>query len=200
MRNTFSLLALSLLPVAAHAAEPEHDVLASAGIVRFELGGAAGLDSRDPTDDVSGQQALPRASFQFPQRVPANLVPDSPEQTAVGDILIYRASETSPGREVIRLGTAVAHGRATTGVYLIYAGDGDSSRSELFLDYALTDTFRISISGIMSDEDGAGTDEPVARMGVSAAYALDQGAYVQGGIADARDTSAVFGLAVGFRF
>ena len=168
--------------------------------VHYELGGAATKEARLPGPRETPDSA-PAADdpFRFPERVPSTLLGDAPAGVAIGALSVFGSEERGDGRDVLRLGTALTSGRTTTGVSFSYDDDWASTRSEVFVDYALTDAFSVGLSGILTD-DGDTAADPIARLGLSAAWSLESGSFVQGGVADAPDTSAVFGVSLGLRF
>ena len=148
--------------------------------------------------DLTTSQA-PDEPFQYPFRPPPSLLRDGRSETALGHLSVFGSEAREDGRDVLRLGTALTRGKTTTGISLTYRDEELATRSEVFVDYALSDAFSVGVSGIVSS-DGATEKDPVARLGVSAAYSLDSGTFLQGAIADAPDTSPVIGLSVGLRF
>ena len=167
--------------------------------VRYELGGAASLSATVPPPVIITEPEPNSRTFRFPDIAPGTIDSDGASPTTFGDLSVFGGERREAGRDVLRLGTAITQGRTTTGVSVSYREDNVATRSEVFVDYALTDAFSMAISGIVTDMGGT-APEPVTRLGLSAAFATGAGSFVQGGIADAPDESPVFGLAVGLRF
>ncbi|MBT8426367.1 MAG: hypothetical protein KJO67_15440 [Silicimonas sp.] len=200
MRTVSVCMVLICAPVPAAAQSlPTGGSLATAPL-EYQLGGAATFSVRTSPTATFTPAESPEESIRFPVRVPSSALSNDPQAgTVLGDLLIFGSETQEDGRDVVRLGTAIKRGRTTTGVSFSYYEDESPTRSEVFVDYALTDSFSLGVSGIMS-EIGSATDEPVTRLGLSAAYATGGGSFVQGGIADAPDTSPVFGVSMGLRF
>lgn len=199
MRTTRVSLAFLLLPFAAEAQSlPTETALASTD-VEYRLGGAAEVSALAHSSFDPASTSTQDRSFQYPFRPPSTLLRDGKTDTALGQLSVFGSEVREEGREALRLGTALTRGRTTAGVSLIYRDEEMAARSELFLDYALTESFSVGLSGIVSRDDDA-PSAPAARLGVNAAYSLDSGTFLQGGIADAPDTSPVVGVSVGLRF
>lgn len=187
-----------LWPWAAFSQSIPEPVLGG-GDVRYELGGAAvmALIPLSPPDPAT--RVGPREPFRYPYRPPSSLLRDGQSATALGQLSVFGRKDREDGRDVLRLGTALTRGKTTTGVSLTYRDEELATRSEVFVDYALTETFSVGVSGILSSDETS-EEDPVARLGISAAYSLESGTFLQGGIADAPDASPIFGLSVGLRF
>lgn len=198
MRIAICLLASVHWPSCGLAQAIPETALDSAD-VRYELGGAAQMAlaapvAKDPTGRVG-----PREPFRYPYRPPSSLLRDGRSNTRLGQLSVFGREVREDGRDVLRLGTALTRGKTTTGLSLTYRDEELATRSELFVDYALTESFTVGVSGILSSDESS-EDDPVARLGISAAYSLDGGTFLQGAIADAPDASPIFGLSVGLRF
>ena len=108
--------------------------------------------------------------------------------------------ESWNGREVFHLGTALTRGQTTAGVNVTYEdANGDLTGSEFYVDYALSKSFSVGLSSILSNEVTLDS-EPVPQVGINAELEGDNGVFLQGGVADADETDPIFGLAVGFKF
>lgn len=167
--------------------------------VQYELGGAAQMSVAAPSLRKLTASSAPAEPFRYPYRPPSSLLRDGRSDTALGELSVFGREDREDGRDVLRLGTALTRGRTTTGLSLTYRDEELAARSELFVDYALSDVFTVGVSGILSS-DASEDEDPVARLGVSAAYSLQSGTFLQGAISDARDSSPEFGLSVGLRF
>lgn len=198
MRTAIFLLASTLWSVAAVAQAIPEAVLQGAD-VQYELGGAAQMAIAAPSTLDLTESVGPKEPFRYPYRPPSSLLRDGRSNTALGQLSVFGREDVEDGRDVLRLGTALTRGRTTTGLSLTYRDEELATRSELFVDYALSDSFTVGVSGILSSEDTS-EEEPVARLGISAAYSLEGGTFLQGAFADAPDASPVFGLSVGLRF
>lgn len=116
----------------------------------------------------------------------------------MGYATLFMGEGLDYGRDAVELGTYFSRGAARAGVSLtLLEQEEELARSEVFVDYSLTDRFSVGISGIFNDID---TSDSVPQIGLSAEYATEGGAYLQGGVADAPELDPVFGLSVGFRF
>ena len=116
----------------------------------------------------------------------------------MGPATLFMGEGRDEGRDALELGTYFSRGAARAGVSVTFLEQEEEvTRSEVFIDYALTEQFSVGISGILNDIDAAGT---VPQIGLSAEFATEGGAYFQGGVADAPELEPVFGLSVGFRF
>lgn len=199
LRTVPASLAFLLFPVAAVSQAIPFGVEDQVGLVEYRLGGAAEVSVRAPQVRVSALGSGSTARFRYPDRIPLRVERDALSDTVLGQLSVFGSEGLEDGRDVLRLGSALTRGKTTTGFSVTYGDEVEPSRSEVFVDYALTEAFSVGVSGIVSDE-GQMTKESVARLGLSASYALKGGSFLQGGVADAPDTSPVFGLAVGLRF
>ena len=199
LRTVFAFLAVCLAPACAAAQSLVPPIDTGAEALGYELGGAAMLAARAPEAAIQVRPQVNVLSPRYPDRVPTALLGAPISTTTFGDISVFGGEDKEDGQNVLRLGTALTRGRTTTGLSITYRDELTPSRSEVFVDYALSDTVRVGLSGIFT-EDAEAPDDPVARLGLSAAIALDTGAFIQGGIADAPDEQPVFGLALGLKF
>lgn len=183
------------MPGSAYA----QDSVAAARVESYQLGGSTVAAAHSPATTAVEEPARINSTFLFPTPLPPALYDESWGQTRLGQIAVYGAEEHPGDEEVLRLGTTLTRGRATTGLTIAYQDSTDASQSELFVDYALTQNFSVGVSGIVSDNGGA-DDDMIGRLGVSAAYSGTPGTFVRGGIADAPDESPVFGLSFGLSF
>lgn len=166
--------------------------------VHYELGGAAEGSARLPVSVFEDVTPKPVPMI-FPERVPVSFLPGPRRPTELGDVVMFGGEDTEGGQDVLRLGTSLSRGRATTGVSVTYGQKDLPQRSEVFVDFAVTDALSVGVSGIMS-ESGGDLEDAVKRVGLSAAYTLSGGTFLQGGIANSADTDPVFGVSMGFRF
>lgn len=190
-----SIVSICMMLLAAPALAQSTIVSSSGAGGDFKLGGSARFEARVPTI-MPETVPEPRETYRFPLTPPWSITEGTRRSTPIGDVSIF---QTLDDDDVMSLGTALTRGKTTTGIRLGYDEGSADTRSELFVDFALNDTFSVGLSGIIT-EDGASQSDPVTRLGVSAAVAFDGGSFVQGGIADGRDESPVFGLSLGFQF
>lgn len=199
LRTLFLSLALTGLPAILSAQTlPDQGAIPAPG-VEYELGGAAIFAATLPRGGQLHRSDPEADDFRFPDIAPDTLLNGGTSYTPLGEVSIFGGERSEDGRDVVRFGTALTRGRTTTGVSISYGEDEAATRSELFVDYALTESFSFAVSGIVSEE-GGNAPEAVTRLGLSAAFATGKGNFVQGGIANAPDRSPVFGVSVGLRF
>lgn len=183
-------------PTALVAAEPAPKSQ-TVGTQEFHLGGAAAARS----SVVPEADLTPLAEPSSPGRLTLPLSLDGFQAQDVGTMgpaTLFMGEGQDDGRDAFELGTYLSRGAARAGVSVTFLEeDEEVTRSEVFLDYALTEQLSVGISGIMNDLDGSTT---VPQIGLSAEFATEGGAYLQGGVADAPELDPVFGLSVGFRF
>lgn len=162
----------------------------------FQLGGAASRAAIVPQIEIVEDTPMARGRLSLP------LAPDSlqPQQsTTIGPATLFVGEGRDDGRDALQVGTFLRRGQARAGLSVTYLEEEEEvSRSEVFLDYSLTENFSVGLSGILSSETDAETTVP--QLGLSAEYTTDSGAYLQGGFADAAEFDPVFGLSLGFRF
>ena len=199
LRTVSFLFAILLAPAVACAQSLSADLSTNASGVQYELGGSAMLASRAPDVFEPAKPDRNTLAPRFPDRIPIQLVGDTVGITSFGEISVFGGEDVEEGQDTLHLGTALTRGRTTTGISITYRDEMTPSRSEVFVDYALSENISVGVSGILS-EDAETPDESVARFGLSAAYASTSGTFIQGGFADAPNESAVFGLAVGLKF
>ena len=199
MRTLSVWMVALLLPFEAHSQTSPPLVPPSLPELEYRLGGAATIAGRVPTQSPVASTDTVAHGFRYPERLPASLLARSAQPFGMGRLSIFGSEEKEDGRDVLRLGTAFSQGRATTGVSVTYGEETETTRSEIFVDYALTESLSVGLSGLLSEERRP-TDPPVTGLGISAAYTLEGGSFLQGGVADAVDTAPVFGLSLGLRF
>lgn len=160
----------------------------------FELGGSTMQMARLPDIQVS----VPSDPFRLALAQPVVTETSSEKQTDFGALTLFGGDMSEGGPDVFRLGTAVTRGAATAGVLVSYEPEGTRApQSSLFVDYALSKHVSIGVQGI---RDGEGIGDPVTRLGLSAAFATENGSFVQGGVFDAPDTEPVFGVSMELKF
>lgn len=165
---------------------------------QFRLGGATTRSAMIPTAPITDEEAeteRPRLSL------PLGAVTSDMSRTesAVGPATIFLSERLDDGRDALELGTFLRRGQARAGVSVTYLEDAaEVARSEVFLDYAVSERFSVGLSGILDAE--LGDTEPVRQLGVNAEFNTSGGAFVQGGVAGASDYDPVIGLSVGLRF
>jgi hypothetical protein len=198
LRTVPFTLALMVSPFAAAAQSADPALVADP--IEYELGGAtAPTERRSATlafDDDARSGLLP---FRFPDRAPTASLRDGRTDTGLGELTIFAGEDIEAGRDTLRLGTALTQGNTTTGFSLTYREDTAPARSEVFIDVAITEALSLGVSGILST-DSAGVEDAVKSIGLSAAYTMKDGTFLQGGIADANETDPVFGVSMGLRF
>ena len=167
--------------------------------LEYQLGGAAAIEGRVETRAPLASTETVTHGFRYPERLPASLLARNAQPFGLGRLSIFGSEEKEDGRDVLRLGTAFSQGRTTTGVSVTYGQEAETTRSEIFVDYALTESLSVGLSGLLSEESRP-ADAPVSGLGISATYTLEGGSFLQGGVADAVDTAPVFGLSLGLRF
>ena len=160
----------------------------------YQLGGAATRAATVP-NPATTDTTLPSLSYPLP----SVLTEQSRTERALGAATVFIAEGLDAGRDALELGTFLQRGQARAGVSVTYLeSDAELARSELFLDYAVTENFSVGLSGIMDSE--LGETEPVRQLGLNAEYATTGGTFVQGGVSGAADYNPVIGLSVGLRF
>lgn len=161
---------------------------------QYELGGSVERAARAP--DILPEVPQPRAALSLPL-TPANA---TRRQTNVFGVVIFADEGWDDGRDAFRLGTAYTQGAATAGISVTYLDEGtEVSRSELYLDYALSQNFSIGVAGIL-DNDYQVEDDAIPQLGVNAVYSTKGGTFLEGGISDAESSVPVFGLSIGLKF
>ena len=165
----------------------------------FQLGGAATISGRVPRTSALTSTETTTPSFRYPERLPAALLARNAQPFGTGRLSIFGSEEKEDGRDVLRLGTSFSQGRARTGVSVTYGRQAATTQSEIFVNYALTETMSVGLSGMLTEENRS-VERSATRLGLNAAYTLEGGSFLQGGVADAVDTSPVFGLSLGLRF
>lgn len=162
----------------------------------FQLGGAATLAATVPSPAVEPEEEpLPRLSF--PLR--GALEQTSRKERSLGPATVFVSEGLDAGRDAFELGTFLSRGQARAGLSVTYLeAESELARSELFVDFSLTEQFSVGVSGIFDSE--LGETEPVRQIGLNAEYATSGGTYVQGGVAGAADYNPIIGLSVGLRF
>jgi hypothetical protein len=123
----------------------------------------------------------------------------SRSETVLGPATVFVSEGRDDGRDALELGTFLRRGQARAGLSVTYLEtDAQVKRSELFVDYALSERFSVGLSGILDAE--LGDTEPVRQLGLNAEYSTSGGAFLQGGVAGAPDFDPVIGLSIGLRF
>ncbi len=164
----------------------------------FRLGGAAtrpAIIATAPVEDTAERDNPQRLSL------PLGAIPDamSRSESELGPATIFVSEGVDDGRDALELGTFLRRGQARAGLSVTYLEtEAQVARSEVFLDYALSEQFSVGLSGILDSE--LGDTEPVRQLGLNAEYSTSGGAFLQGGVAGAADFDPVIGLSVGLRF
>ena len=164
----------------------------------FQLGGAVARASLPPANLLAAPPQGTRLRISVPRLI--RETSETIRRTAFGGVRIYFGEAWTEGEDVFQLGTALTRGQTTAGISVTYEDESqDLTSSELYLDYALTERFRVGISGILSN-DVTEDASPVPQLGLNAELSSSTGTFLQGGIADSRDNTPVFGVAIGLRF
>lgn len=163
----------------------------------FNLGGAITRAAIAPEIDQStlGVTRTPRLSMPITP-------PPGAATSALGTLgpaTLFLSEGFESGRDALELGTFLTRGQARAGVSVTYLNEDDEvSRSEVFVDYAVSNQFSVGLSGILSSEDEE--SEPIRQLGVSAEFSSESGAFLQGEVSGAADYDPVIGLSIGLRF
>ena len=163
----------------------------------FRLGGAAMRAATTATGPLSepDDPVVPRLTLPLN----SNLDEYTRQESSLGPATVFIVEGLDGGRDALELGTFLSRGQARAGVSVTYLEtEAEVARSEVFLDYALTDQFSVGVSGILDAE--LGDTDPVRQLGLNAEYSGAGGTFVQGGVAGAADYDPVIGLSVGLRF
>lgn len=164
---------------------------------QYQLGGVATRAAVVPNIDLSEPDTVaPRSRLSLP------LASESlnPQKAMIfGPATVFVGEGLDSGRDAVQVGTFIRNGLARAGISLTFLEQEEEvSRSELFLNYSITDQISVGVSGIFSTLDD--TTDTVPQLGLSAEFATESGTYFQGGLADAPEYEPVFGLSIGFRF
>ena len=197
----FSLLLL--FPVYAQAESADPISRTSSATLTYSLGGAAQFDARTPTPSKA-QLSAPTDSngfslLQLPG-IPNNIGADvARHETILGDVTVFRRENRFAGAEVMQFGTTLTRGRTTTGLEMAYTDSSTSSRSEVFVDYAMTNSFSLGVAGILAETNDEDT-YPKAGVGLRASVDFANGPSLRGDISSPVASDPVFGLSLGFQF
>ena len=191
------IAALCVCSPAALCAESVERVATFSDSPEFQLGGAATLSALAPVDTTRTEAArLPRLSLPI-TATREEIV--TRREGGLGAATVFVSEGLDAGRDAFELGTFLSRGQARAGLSVTYVeSDTHLSRSEVFLDYSLTEQFSIGLSGVLDSDPGA--SEPLRQLGLNAEFATSGGAFVQGGVAGAADYDPVIGLSIGLRF
>lgn len=192
----FFVAIVALCPVPAFATEAALALAPASVPTDFRLGGAASLSALAPDSDDTEIETLPRLSL---PRAPGNRAVELSE-TTLGPATLFVGERIDDGSDALQMGTFLSRGAARAGVSVTYRSQREEvTSSEVFIDYALTERFSMGLSGILNV--GVEDEEPVPQLGVSAEYATQGGAFLQGGFAaGSSEYDPVIGLSVGLRF
>ena len=198
LRVTAALLLFAILP-SGLAAEELSDSASNSTIVDFDLSGSTteAVAGFAPPTKVAPSYQEPVASLTI-LRMP-NSIDQESRSFSFGNITLF-ARETSAYRQQgVRLGTSLAHGRATTGFSLTYHGEKSLGEPEMFVDFLVTDAVHFGLSGRLT-EHSTSQGEQVGRFGLNAAYDFGGAAVIQGEISDTFYSAPEFGIAFGLKF
>lgn len=161
----------------------------------FRLGGAASRSAIITTSPSQPIDDAPQARLSLP----LGMMQEETTQRELGPATLFLSDGMDDGRDALQLGTFLSRGQARAGLSVTYLETQEEfARSEVFLDYALTETFSVGLSGIIDSE--ANENEPVRQLGLNAEFSTSGGAFVQGGVSGAADYEPVVGLSIGLRF
>ena len=195
--HLFVAIMIVFLPSALAAAETvaaAPDILLDES-TDFRLGGSVTLEALAPQTTTAPVE--PRVRLTLP-RTPSTTL-GTQRETSLGAATLFLGEGMDSGRDAVQMGTFLSSGQARAGVSITYLEhEEEVSRSEVFLDYSVTERFSVGMSGILNSEIGA--DEPVPQLGLNAEYSTEGGAFLQGGVADAVDYDPIIGLSIGLRF
>lgn len=195
MRPFFISVILCLPGMAVAQSVPAEDAASDTG--DFRLGGAASraaIVATTPTSEIEPARSA-RPSL------PLNLTgPDAARmESTLGPATVFLSDGMDAGRDALELGTFLSRGQASAGLSVtVVESEDDVTRSEVFLDYAVTEQFSVGVSGIFDTEDR--DDEPLRQLGVNAEFSTQGGTFIQGGFASTPDYDPVIGLSIGLRF
>lgn len=163
----------------------------------FRLGGAASRAAIAPTMPIESEEDRTNARLSLPINYPDSMTART--EGDLGPATFFLSERLDGGRDALEVGTFLRRGQARAGLSVTYLeSEADVARSELFVDYAITERLSIGLSGILNVE--LDETDPVRQLGVNAEFATGGGAFVQGGVAGAVDYDPVIGLSVGLRF
>ncbi len=161
---------------------------------QFELGGSV------------ERQALAQAPLETVSRartpITLPLIPNAStrREANVLGMTLFSGEGWDDGRQAYLMGTAITTGAATTGISVTYLDDFEEvSRSELYVDYAISENFSVGLAGFL-DNDFADQDASSPQLGLNAAYATEGGTFFEGGISSTESSEPLFGVSIGLRF
>lgn len=162
----------------------------------FRLGGAAARAATIATAPIPEEEpSAPRLALPLGM----SLDEKSRTESALGPATLFVSEGVDSGRDALEVGTFLRRGQARAGVSVTYLEtESQIARSEVFLDYAVTEQFSVGLSGIVDAE--LGDSQPVRQLGVNAEFETPGGTFIQGGFAGSADYQPVIGLSVGLRF
>ncbi len=200
MRLFFASLVVCLLPnvlLGQSISVEESAVVQRQTSTEFQLGGAAMRSARVPSALVDEAEATSIPKLAAPNQF--RLREDTRQESNLGAATIFLAEGLDAGRDAFEFGTFLKRGQARAGVSVTYLEEqAELARSEVFVDYALTQKLSVGVSGIF--DSNIRNEDPVRQLGLNAEFESSGGTFVQGGIAGAPDYDPVIGLSVGLRF
>ena len=122
------------------------------------------------------------------------------QDTFVGRFSLFKDERRLDGRDGFLVGTALTRGSTTAGISMSVEGEaGSFERSDIFLDYALSEALSVGVSGTMGLDSELQNGSGSSTLGLNASFSRG-GTLVQGSIANRVDAEPVLGLSVGLKF
>ena len=198
LRTFIAILFLTALP-SALVAQVMSDDTGIEGISTIDIG-------RSTSETVTGLAPLSmpyatdrRTTFSFMERRAPSPVKTESTSFSLGDLTLFAGETSLRGEDAVRIGTSLAHGRTTTGFSLTYSGEETIGEPELFVDYLVTHSLQLGLSGGLT-ELTASDGEKVGRFGLTAAFDVGNNTLIQGEISDTLHTRPEIGIALGLKF
>ena len=199
MRTITAFLAIAFLPSVLTAQNASSETRSVPNPVEFELG-VGTSDSAAAIAPV--QKFLPdrRArTSRVTNRFSPHFFVHHGDFVRLGGITLFANETTKDGQEVLRLGTSLTRGRATTGLNLTYNDDNTVEDPEVFVDFSVASDLQVGLTGGLTELTPS-EGEFVGRFGLNALVELGDSAIVQGEISDTLYSKPELGIAFGFKF
>ena len=194
------MLALGISPAAAQTTQATTD--ASSVSLEYSLGTSSENASKIvAATEGGGVEAIDQPGTRLHLPEPRFLIHEQEviRSPFVGSLAIFRDVPFSNDQDDIQMGTTLSRGSTTAGVSFRYDGEeAELAQSDLFVDFAVNESIRVGIVGTLNS-DGSEFSE-TGQFGVNAAYATEDGNFLQGSISDAPASDPTFGLSIGLRF